>query len=54
MKNAGHQNVYDADPTQFMSRMRAFVADVNERAGGRAFSRCGAHRDAKDEDGRVP
>ena len=34
VKNAGHQNVYDADPTQFMSRMRAFVADVNERAGG--------------------
>ena len=34
VKNAGHQNVYDADPPQFMSRMRAFVADVNERAGG--------------------
>ena len=33
MKNAGHQNVYDADPPQFLSRMRAFVADVNARAG---------------------
>lgn len=34
VKNAGHQNVYDADPPQFLSRMRAFVADVNARAGG--------------------
>ena len=32
VKNAGHQNVYDADPPQFLSRMRAFVADVNARA----------------------
>ena len=26
--------MYDADPPQFLSRMRAFVADVNARAGG--------------------
>ena len=34
MKKRGHQNVYDADPPQFLSgEMRAFVADVNARAG---------------------
>ena len=32
VKNAGHQNVYDADPAQFLARMRRFVSDVSARA----------------------